>query len=101
MTDPAPGPGPTSETSPGRTGEIRLGAVIALAVAAALIVWLIVKHDDNDSKPARQAVPEATSPAGLRSFAGTVPMPVYWAGTRPHTTYELTRTDSGNIFVRY
>jgi hypothetical protein len=27
--------------------------------------------------------------------------PVYWLGPKAHTTYELTRTPSGNVIIRY
>ena len=39
--------------------------------------------------------------AGLESLAGQVGHPVYWAGPRPKTVYEVTRTAEGRIFVRY
>jgi len=101
MTDPAPAPRPAHADRKPLSGNIRLGAVIALAIAAALITWLIVKDDDDDGNGSAAAVPEATTPRDLRTFAGTVDIPVYWAGTRSGSTYELTETDKGNIFVRY
>src|SRR5262249_49590319 len=38
---------------------------------------------------------------GLQALAGSRTDPIYWAGARPGTTYEVTRTESGHIFVRY
>jgi hypothetical protein len=102
MTDPTPAPRPAG--SNGHTqlsGNIRVGAVIALAVAAALITWLIVKDNDDNDGGSGSARPEATSLRDLRAFAGTKDIPVYWAGPRAGYTYELTETDKGNIFIRY
>src|SRR6476661_4248849 len=100
MTDPTPVPGPVSEPRSGPSGNFRLGAVIAVAIAAAFVAWLLIKNDDNGSS-AKRATPEATTPRDLRTFAGTVDIPVYWAGTRPNTTYELTQTSKGYIYIRY
>jgi hypothetical protein len=74
--------------------------VIALALAAAAIAWLIVKDDDDDGGPATTG-PEAATPQDLREFSDTADIPVYWAGPRPGFTYELTETAEGNIYVRY
>jgi hypothetical protein len=43
----------------------------------------------------------AVSPAALRALADEAEHPVYWIGPRPNRTYELTRTSSGRIFIRY
>ena len=47
------------------------------------------------------AVPRQVSPAELRAVSAAVHHPVYWAGARPGTTYELTRAPGGHVFVRY
>jgi hypothetical protein len=102
MTDPTSGTRtPTSASGGARSGNFRLGAVIALAVAAALIAWLLLKNDDDSNSSSKKAIPEATTARDLRAFAGTVDVPVYWAGQEPGDTYELTQTDKGNIFIRY
>ena len=38
---------------------------------------------------------------GLRAVAKDVGHPVYWAGPAANTVYELTKTSSGRIYVRY
>lgn len=43
----------------------------------------------------------ATSPAALSAFTKTLGHAVYWAGTEPGTTYELTQLANGRVFVRY
>ena len=50
-------------------------------------------------RPAAQR-PAAVSLDRLRSLAGSVGHPVYWAGPRPGG-YELTVDVNGNIFIRY
>lgn len=89
----------------------RIGLVIAVGLVAALVVWLLVKGNDNGSNSAPAPVPQAgaqTLPAqspveisarGLTTLATA--QPIYWAGERPGTKLELTVTSSGNVFVRY
>ena len=43
----------------------------------------------------------AVTPAALRALSDEVGHSVYWVGPRRNRTYELTRTSSGRIFVRY
>jgi hypothetical protein len=45
--------------------------------------------------------PIAVSPGRLRALASTLGHPVYWAGPRANTTYELTQTSKGWTYVRY
>ena len=45
--------------------------------------------------------PVAATPAALRALSEEVGHPIYWVGPRPRRTYELTRTSSGSIFIRY
>lgn len=45
--------------------------------------------------------PQAVTGDALRAFAGSLDHPVYWVGLRPQTTYELTQSQSGQIYVRY
>jgi hypothetical protein len=82
-----------------REPRFRLGAVIAVAVAAGLITWLVLSSRGS-SKPA--AAPDAIGMSGpaLRS-AATALGGFDWAGPRPHTVYELTKTSDGRTYVRY
>jgi hypothetical protein len=45
--------------------------------------------------------PTAASLAGLKSLAGSLGHPIYWAGPRRGYTYELTREPGGKIYIRY
>lgn len=83
---------------------------MAIALAAAFAVWLLVRGNDSSSTStttetqtttAAEIGPVAASPAALRALTDGAGHPVYWIGPRPNRTYELTRTSSGRIFIRY
>ncbi len=91
-----------------RQPRIRLGAIVALALAAGVIAWVVVGRGGESPKPSssvsavsRGAGPIGLSPAGLRAESGSLGQPIYWAGPEPGYTYELTRTANGNLYVRY
>jgi hypothetical protein len=81
--------------------RVRLGAILALAVLAGFVAWLIFKGDDNKANAPARAPAVAASYAQLKALPGQVGHEVYWAGKRTGYTYELTQTSQGNIFVRY
>lgn len=88
--------------SPGRPGRLRIGAVLAAALAIAFVVWLVVGRDGDDDTSATEATnARAVTRADLLALAGTLEHPVYWAGRLADHTYELTRTASGRVYVRY
>jgi hypothetical protein len=82
-----------------RNRRLRLGAVLAIAAVVAFIVWFafIRDSDSENSGPNSQG----TSLAELQNLPSEVGHPVYWAGRQPGTTYELTRTTKGEIYIRY
>jgi hypothetical protein len=86
-----------------RRQEIRIGAVIAAALAIGFVVWLVAIRDGGGSSKSSvtSVAPTAASPDRLQSLAQDVGHPVYWAGPASGTTYELTVTSSGRIYVRY
>jgi hypothetical protein len=80
--------------------EVRIGALVALAVLAGLMVWLLARGgDDSTSAPFSGAT--AASAEDLAALRASVGHPVYWAGPKRGYTYELTRTDDGRIYIRY
>jgi hypothetical protein len=88
--------------------SVRIGAVVAIAVAAAFVVWLFVRgHDDSSNTTTTTSTtvaavgPVAATPAVLRSLSAKSDQPIYWVGPRPGQTYELTRTKSGRTYIRY
>jgi hypothetical protein len=76
------------------TVRFRTAAVIAVAVAAGIIVWLALR--DTGSGNAK-----AVSAADLQSLATSVGHPVFWLGQQDDDTNELTRRSNGSIIVRY
>jgi hypothetical protein len=82
-----------------RLPSVRIGAAIALAVGAGLLVWALVTGDDEPEGNARSA--RAVSAGDLAALPASVGHPVYWAGPRRRFTYELTRTKDDRIFIRY
>ncbi len=77
-------------------------ALIVALVAVAVVAFLVLRSDDNgSSEPASTHGPEGISEQGLVDLANSVDHPVYWAGPRSGSRYELTIADNGNIFIRY
>ena len=83
-----------------RLPHLRLGAVIAVGLAAFLVGWLALNRGD-DAPPAPGSGASAASESELKAFADSVSHPVYWAGPKEGYTYELTRTTNGLVYVRY
>jgi len=83
-----------------RSPQLRLGAVVVLAVAAGLLVWLLVRGNGTSTQ-AKGAPAHAVSAHELAALPSTVHHPVYWAGPKPGFRYELTVTGEGLIFIRY
>ena len=82
--------------------QFRLGAVIAIAVAAGLVAWLLLRGDgSSSSNPAQAAPATATTRAKLADLAAAVQHPIFWLGPKRGFTHELTQTGSGEIYVRY
>jgi len=103
-------------TSAGRSRQapIRIGAVVALALAIAFVVWLVVRGNDNSASTSKTTTPtrgkttpktretiKAASPQTLRVLARASGHPIYWAGTQPNVKYELTQVTDGRIYIRY
>ena len=85
--------------------RVQLGAVIALAVAAALIAGAIARERNNRSTASTAAVstigPVAFTAEQLRDESRALDQAIFWAGPKAGYTYEFTRNASGSIFVRY
>jgi hypothetical protein len=85
-----------------RLRESRTALPLALLlVAVAVVAYLALKGDDGSSEAAATNGPEGISQQGLVDLANSVDHPVYWAGPRSGSRYELTIASNGNIFVRY
>jgi hypothetical protein len=81
--------------------EARIGAVVALALVAGLVVWLLARGGNKSATPNSRSSVRAVSARDLAALPAAVGHPVYWAGPQAGYTYELTRTNDGRIYVRY
>ena len=91
-----------SRTSAFRRPQFRRGALIAIAVAAGFVAWLLLRgNGSSPSKPAQVARATVTTEAKLADLAAALHQPIFWLGPKRGFTYELTQTGSGNIYVRY
>jgi hypothetical protein len=88
-----------------RRPALRVGAVVAIAIAVALVVWLLVRGGDSNGSaetPRVAAIPAvAATPSRLHDLSVEVGRPVYWLGPQENRTYELTRTTLDRTYVRY
>lgn len=90
----------------GRSERVRITAVIAVALAAGLLVWLLlIKGDDSSSElEVTQSGPQAAqvvSESELLEAMEGVGYPVYWAGPRAGVEYEVSRPEEGRAYIRY
>lgn len=80
----------------------RLVVVVGACLCASTlaVVTLQLRHGPQ-SVDRRPVGPVVLSQAQLERFAAGAAHPVYWAGPRSGYVYEVTRTPSGRVFVRY
>jgi hypothetical protein len=90
-----------SVSKPSKTTPLRVVLVVLVAAVLAALVWALVIKSGGSSKPAAGAKPTAETVAGLEQLATTLKHPIYWAGEKSGYTYELTKTGTGNVYVRY
>jgi hypothetical protein len=84
-----------------RRPQFRVGAVVAVAVAAGLVAWLVLNHDGGSSNARTQAAAIAMKPEAIATLAQSVGHAIYWLGPKRDTTYEVTQATNGKIYVRY
>jgi hypothetical protein len=90
-----------------RRPNVRVGAVIAVAIAVAFVVWLLVRgRDSNTPGTGSTSTGQATGPAAattdeLLALSDDLGHPIYWIGEVPNRIYELTRTSDNRVFIRY
>jgi hypothetical protein len=76
-------------------------AIVAVAVAALITIWVAAHSGGSSSAGPRAGSATRISPGGLTTLVGSLRQPIYWVGTMPNVTYEMSRTSNGEIFVRY
>jgi hypothetical protein len=87
-----------------RNSQVRIGAVVSVALLIGLVVWLLVRGNRSGTESTTTGSafgPVAATQGDLRSRSIDEGHPIYWAGPKADTTYELTRTSNGRIFIRY
>jgi hypothetical protein len=77
--------------------------IVVAAAAAGVGAWLVAARSSSSNQATRVAptAPVALSASGLKTLAGVVGQPIYWAGPRKHYFYELKRTANRNVYIRY
>jgi hypothetical protein len=96
---------------------IRAGAIVAVALAAAFVTWLVVRDDGSKSSTATTVTaPASTTPATTQPTATSQPKAVtepqlrslaadrtvYWAGpAKDGQTLTFTEGANGTTYVRY
>ena len=85
-----------------RRRRLVVAGAVVLALLAGLGVWALVRDGDEEEAPAAPVgKPVVLTEAELREFGRAQATPVYWAGAHEGTTYELTRSAGGQIYIRY
>ena len=85
--------------------RLRIAAVIAVALAAGFVAWLLLRDSGQSPTPSdAEASPPATfaiTPQNLERLATSIRQPIFWLGRKAGYTYELTKGQAGKIYVRY
>ena len=96
---------------PASRPRIGLGTVLVLALAASFVAWVLIDRNELTASPTPAAVPAAETPLsieaprlltvdGLSALSGLRGQPVYWAGGRRGSVYEVTE-NAGQVYIRY
>jgi hypothetical protein len=86
--------------SPVQTRGFRIGALIVIALAVGVVIWL-ARRDNGNSSSTKAGNVTAVSVGQIRTLAASVAHPVFWVGPKKGFTYELTRETNGTILIRY
>jgi hypothetical protein len=92
---------PPAQRSPVQRQRFRLGAVLALALAVGLVVWLALRDTGSPTSKAQTTSATAASAAQLASLATSVGHPVFWIGSKKGYSYQLSRLSNGTVQIVY
>ena len=88
----------------------QLGAIVTIAIAAGIAVWVLTTRGDNTKSttgtvPAQQQAPRNSvtqaRPRRLATLSRVLGQPIYWVGPERRKKLELTQTPSKRVYVRY
>jgi hypothetical protein len=91
---------------------VRVGAAVAVVLAALFVAWVVFGTPGDDGKPEASITnpgtstgggtnPVALSFSGLKTLVGALHQPVYWVGTKRGTSYEFRQLANGIVYLRY
>jgi hypothetical protein len=84
-----------------RVAPLVVLGIASFGAAAAVIALLVGSHGKTNALPPVNGGPALVSQAQLEQLASASGQPVYWAGPKSGYSYELTRSSSGRVYVRY
>ena len=85
---------------------VRLMTIAVLVLGLGFGVWWAVRSNGTTT-PAAVSTPHqvtgaaAISEQGLATLSRTLQRPIYWAGPNQGTTFELTQSSTGSVYLRY
>jgi hypothetical protein len=80
---------------------VLLPLAAAVIVAAAIVGWLVFGNRGPAMRANVAVGPVLVSAGQLTSASHSLGRPIYWAGPRENSSYELTVTAGGRAYVRY
>ena len=102
-----PSPAPTPDPAPWQAPKYaRFAAIGVLAVIAAVAIAFVVGRGGKSSPGTTQAKvtpigPTLVSASGLKTLARDLGQVIYWVGPVAGDKYEVTRTSTNDVYVRY
>ena len=100
-------PSPTIDPASSQPSRyVRIAVLGVIGVAAAVIIALVVGRGGKSSPGTTQVKvgpigPTLVSASGLKTLARDLGQVIYWAGPVAGDKYEVTRTTTNDVYVRY
>jgi hypothetical protein len=99
-------PSPTLDPASSQPSRYARLAVLGVIGVAAAIAIALVAGRGGKSSPGTQVMvgpigPTLVSASGLKTLARDLGQVIYWAGPVAGDKYEVTRTTTNNVYVRY
>jgi hypothetical protein len=83
--------------------QVRSAVLVVLAIVVGVVLWLVLGGGKHKPKIKGDTVvlQKAMKPGQLKSEAGKLGHPIYWAGPQRGATYEFTLEHNHHVLVRY